>query len=197
MRHLGIIRSKLAENNTMTKVILLTEMTARALKAKFRIECHKLVQKMKQPEDTPLRKLALSFLHSIVSESPSFLNWTNCTEVDLGERDIPDLFNVKDIILKKFGLNSLNEKEKKKSDLKKLISRRLLLLRLQETTELKLTRESIEEFSQFPGDFVFTDSDLLSFEPKVFFFCNFSFLFASLLNFFFLEGQIDESFGRS
>ena len=160
-----MIRSKITDS--VTRLLLLTEMTYRVLKVKFRIQCSNLVNKENNGE-SKIRKIALSMLHSIVNPQQSniFLNWTESTLSNLSELDLPEIENVKDLILKKFGLDSLNFREKENVDLRKFISRKLLLLRFNDS-EIKIKSSSIEEFSTFPENFIFTDYDLLPLEPKI------------------------------
>ncbi len=159
-RHLGEVRAQVSEDSGYLSLLLLTEMATRVLKCELRMFHRKVMEKISLPSDAPFRKAAMVMLNTVVGSSDQSgtgsYYWSSMNESGRPE----DELCMKQLILGKYSEGLRATEQSPDFDLRRHVSLRLLLLRLQEISCLKFSDRAARDLMNSPLPFSFTDGDI-------------------------------------
>lgn len=151
-RHMGYVRSHLVRPlKSGADTLLLIEMISRVLKNEMNNELQSQMARIRSPSHTAYRSVAMKQLNRIVYGHDDF--WTHPSQV-------------KSLISKRFGRNSLTDRELQPTFhiLENISSRRELLDRFCLLCGLEVQKRFLETLKKDPTSFIESD---FSFKPKI------------------------------
>lgn len=161
-RHLGEIRGRIPESgSSYIRLLLLTEMATRVLKTELRNVYRKVMEHLSLPSDAPFRKATLVLLNLVIGKHDSDMRppyWTLCVQ------DEPCM---KRFMLDKYAGGLSIQELSPDFDLRRNVSLRLLLLRLQDMSCVRFSPGAARDLLSSPLPFTFTDGDIERVEAHV------------------------------
>jgi len=152
-RHFGEIRAHLSDKFPYVSLLLLTEMSTRVLKSELRTLHRKVMEKITLPSDAPFRIASLVLLNNVVESSANVSAYWSLAKGEDGPC-------MKELLQRKYSEGLRKDEEIDGFDLRRNVSLRLLLLRLQEISCIKFSERARIDLLESPLPFAFADGDI-------------------------------------